>query len=1637
MGFPPEDYSDSLHHTVYGQLPSPTMSAADILGLNPIADVVVGVMNFDYEMISPTAWDSAYIAFDSTINQYILQPEMALYDTVFYDTVYYSTHPDSIMVIDTIIHRDEVQMKALSFDQLKLAVIAPLYDGIGISSFTDSVSFAFPKSFFFSQQSVWVDFEDGQGFVQIYENDVHKVVYSSSGEKTLRMCWFEPLDANPETQAVCNVMVRFLKRGSPDAVLTDPYSDRCDIDLQEGTGSIAAFIKYRKNGDGKLHKPIILVEGFESTRIDPKRGEYDLGDKHGFGDLNWRNYSSGIFVNKDGDEVAPQLALFPDLMDSLNENGYDIVLVDIHSNRVDIRKNANSVIQLIMAVNDSLDANGSTEEISIIGASMGGAIVRYAVRKMELEGCCHNIGAYGTFASPHRGANIPLSIQEFLYAAATGMAPKEDADDAMLTYTGVMNSKAARQMLLVHREPTAANDHQAFYSELDNMGHPQNCRTFALSSGSAHGHGQYEFNRLLSGKQLQPGDELLEINARIPAPMIVPDIVLPVLTVLDIVFDSINMGGFWTMMNATAYAKQDYELNPSLPPQLILMRGRNFQTNLNHFFIHSGIWLAGTVVFFLNELAHDISFWLALANSSCLPCPFILGSKSLTSVYISLAFTASLGASWAINQNANFNSSHDVYHSGVRGYDHVPGDFHVTIQRIADMTNGAAKVKFPHHTFMPTISSLDIDTSDLFLNVEDNKLFLMENYIPFESVYLNMEGENGGVSINQRHVELDTSNIKWIMETLRNTTGQPFSMSLGNPHYLSLNQYLNYGFPESASIAPEAFIRSIDIQNNGELFINKKDIVGYQSNPFSEPEAHSHFSMRTVKDGCNDSHVRIFDGGLFQLGNWEDIHNNTAQVTFQENSVLEIMSGGKLIIDKNSRLIIEEGATLIFHPGAIIELNGSNAILEIKGKVEVKDNAVFTFTSQDPSNYGHIIFNQRQWINGNEVPVTEYWEIGDNAQFVLEGAHAQGNVLMECKQNFRTSTGSLPKFSLLKLKNGAVQISENHNANLTADSVYFEGLLVDDNEQGTIKHNGIQLWGMNKHTAEIKTSVFKNGYHCVNAYQIGSQLPLRFDSCSFENNDTSLVVYNGAFEVFNCDFSTSELGIYTSNALKTSRIHHSIFELIEAVRVEGDESADLRIHESQFISNTTPNHKEGVAINSFYVDVSSTCSEFTQYEKAIIANDCMIDLSELAVNHFTENDTAVLLRFADGINLDNGENRFTSNGVDVIGIVNDLSLSPTVNINGTLHINARHNNKMFVGQVFSSQPLSGHVLNASSNSALLPLHTTNSGLFVQMCENAQGYEPVNPFEPAMNEISSIELVVEVLGNTYNFVDAMLIVTEFVYGNEEYEAYLLDAISNLQSVIAQVDEDINPTMSEDVKMAYIIALKMNMDLLRMAYDVHLIEVAGGDPSAPVSSYISNLSQYITTLVDAVEGYSQSADEQRALFEIFRAHVYRLAENHQQGIDLLMNLNGNYTNQTQDRIDFWLCVMSWEQDALVGNIMPDELQQNILSCYMMYNPHITYKEEDRVIEKESVNLNSKISVYPNPTSDFLYFRSEGIAQLDDELIITITDTKGKQVYFNTEVASYVMRMDISNLAQGSYIVTVNTPTKRHNATFTVVR
>lgn len=855
--------------------------------------------------------------------------------------------------------------------------------------------------------------------------------------------------------------------------------------------------------------------------------------------------------------------------------------------------------------------------------------------------------------------------------------------------------------------------------------------------------------------------------------------------------------------------------------------------------------------------------------------------------------------------------------------------------------------------------------------------------------------------------------------------------SMNDPHKLIVNSYVNYGFPDGAEVAPEVFIRSIDVENGGELYVNKQDEVGSLNYPLGQPQAHSHFTMNTDLYGCHHSHVRILNGGTFHIGDWMDIHNNTASVHFNENAILEIMPGGKLIVNKNSQLIIERGATLIFHPGAIIELNGKDAVLEIKGKVDVRDNAVFTYTYQNPNDFGHLVFNQRQWDGGNEIPVSEYWEIGDGAQFVLEGSAEHEDLLMHCKRNFRTTSGSLPRFSLFKVENGMVEIDEYINANFTADSLSLEGVLVNKSPSTNSNHNGLQMWGMNRNNASIINNVFKGGLHCVHAYQIGSQYPIEFENCLFENNDTSMVVYNGSFELIECEMQSSLMGVYSKNALGVSRATKSFFQVPVGIRVEADMSAKLYVHDCEFIGDTSL-VQYGGAVYGSYTDVRSTCSDYSSYFMAIGVANAMLDVGDLAVNNFSMNNFAVYSTSAIGVNLKNGENTFTGNTHDLWGFVPDLQFTPTVNINGSTMINALNN------QQFSAPVLFGRLGISHSNPPIYHwVHSAPSFEFVPLCGNGLGVELQNPFELILTN-SGVDIGVLVEGISFSFTDALLYVTENVYGNEDYESHILSTIYDLQLVIDQVGEHINSSMSSDVKTAYHIAIKMNLDLLRVAYNLGLLEVAGGDPGAPMNPYVSNLSQYIQTLVGAIDGSTPQDDEERAGYDITRAHVYRLAEHHQHGISVLSNLYGNYSTDMQDRIDFWLCVMSWEKEALIGNISPEELEENVISCYMMFNPHIGQTSEDNSYkDKESSKQYKKLNIYPNPTSEFIYFRSEGIANLDDELMITITDSKGKQVYFNIETASYVMRTDVSSLAQGSYILTVATPKKRHNATFTVVR
>ncbi len=243
-----------------------------------------------------------------------------------------------------------------------------------------------------------------------------------------------------------------------------------------GQGEYEIFLD---NVDGILDKPVILLDGF------------DPGDARDINGL----YSSLAFGGQN-------------LADLVRDEGFDIVVLnaplyntagkDIDGGADFIQRNAMVLIELIDFLNEEKVGD---EELVVLGPSMGGLIGRYGLAFMEQNGMEHETRLYISFDSPHKGANIPISLQYLINYLAQEIGDAQ----AMALVDQVLNSPAAKEMLYDHllghllagdptaQDPTkllpagAPDFRDAFQAELDALGFPQDVRNVAMINGAGDG----------------------------------------------------------------------------------------------------------------------------------------------------------------------------------------------------------------------------------------------------------------------------------------------------------------------------------------------------------------------------------------------------------------------------------------------------------------------------------------------------------------------------------------------------------------------------------------------------------------------------------------------------------------------------------------------------------------------------------------------------------------------------------------------------------------------------------------------------------------------------------------------------------------------------------------------------------------------------------------------------------------------------------------------------------------------------------------------------------------------------------------------------------------------------------------------
>ncbi|MCL1937868.1 MAG: hypothetical protein FWF52_05685 [Candidatus Azobacteroides sp.] len=345
---------------------------------------------------------------------------------------------------------------------------------------TPTASFVFKQSLWFSNsgktvQKLEINFNNESGYKTAAWDAAVSYTFSSKEQKTIyfRLTYTDGSSHTSRTN-VCVEGSTFRSDGSYGVINEVPIAASS---LHSGGKMQIAYSS--SNSSGQLRKPLIIAEGFDIYGIMQGADNTDI---HSF--LTSRDYGT-INLNYSGGN----------LKDKIDLSQYDLVYVDYNNGTDDIRRNAKLFEEAIDWVN--AHKTGGQPNV-VMGLSMGGLVARYALRKMELAGKDHQVWKSISVDAPHKGANVPVSVQAmvrhlqdldlkvFFVKVWSAAGAFNDLKGAI----NLLNSKAAKQMLIYQVTKNLSYDNSeytAFMQEYDALGLPQQCQNIAIADGNGQG----------------------------------------------------------------------------------------------------------------------------------------------------------------------------------------------------------------------------------------------------------------------------------------------------------------------------------------------------------------------------------------------------------------------------------------------------------------------------------------------------------------------------------------------------------------------------------------------------------------------------------------------------------------------------------------------------------------------------------------------------------------------------------------------------------------------------------------------------------------------------------------------------------------------------------------------------------------------------------------------------------------------------------------------------------------------------------------------------------------------------------------------------------------------------------------------
>lgn len=1555
-----------------------TAPMSQIASMQTNCDVVMGSLAFNFNRIRSDAFIDNYVFLNAADDKFYLR----LNPFQITDTIWTSGQPGSgnfIVQTVTIIPDSNEVLNSWKLEEQLFSFSALTPDAMVAAG--APVRFYFPIELNLSNlnnHTLEVDFQDGLGYVQIQPGQFKNIYYAEGGTKLIlariKNALGQVIGDLPSKTIVQVTFARF----NSDIEFYSTSPNNCSVDLNDGVGIAKLSFKLAPSSNGVLSKPFILVEGFETKEFSKTNAELDNPKGLGFGQLNWVSFTSGF-----DPQEYPQMIDFPIVIDSLLSLGYDVGYVDFFTNRSKIQKNANALISLIELVDQELILNGSKEGVQLMGASMGGLISRLALITMENGGCCNSVKNYFTFSTPHRGANIPIASQYFTFDLGEKFNFLNLLDRSKYSYNNVLNSPAARQMLIVHREFSAKSEHNSLYSYLDSLGQPKNTKKIAIADGSLNAYLHRIDNTNLNSPVLNELQGIFDFELKLPAPT-------KILTLFDIPVRKFIM--------ASAVGRSIEHSPNSTSSNWIYNYGLPIEVNLDDLWNQTKKWTFSVLEYALIDAFHQKA-------SEVFPQYIVpITASRIILLNVSVARNENiLNQRYLDNLHANSTRNYEYLAYASEGLDNAPGDYNNTVENIRKPFVGfgfdfAFSNTFPTATFVSTVSSLDepYPTRHLLLN-SNNQLSLTN----FDLAWAKNElGKNE--YYNKRHVTTSYSFRIWLLEALE---------KLENPSEYLTDELvgLTFNFGKPVNGAPfqtfhyrtHEFFSSLKIYSSSELKFNRMEKIGYSNaiNSFL-PIANSH--LNTVSRNLNCTPVIVQNEGTIELGE-PDISpfTNTAHVQFRSGSVLELFSNSTLNIHQGSRLTIDSGATLIIHPNATVYLEGNNSVLEIKGRVVFLPNAVFELTGG-----GYVLINQDSSQVAN---IFELWDAQGPATFKFHGQQSSQR-LMELASVVRLS----PRIKF-DFKSGQINLHQSVVLDLFGDAE-LRNLQIQ--AVANQPHRGIYLHG--QANVNINNITISGGEQAITSTMIQYRNPLVLSQCSIINNFSGVVTYGGQVNFTGSTFSGNSTAWLAYDMDGNSQISDCQFLSNDVgIDIMGQHDANLNITQSIIEQNVW-------GIKSFgQLYCRMNCSSVSDNTTGIYAGNYQWLLGGRSRNRFQNNQLAIRLEEVDNLFLFEGENDFSGSQMYISGTFSGIALN-------YLHFNPMTNSYELNVKDNRLPVVAGntrvHLRDWDYTPVYLHNHTPMPQ-YMQMCDANQTVG----FEDYVLQNWHSSILVDVAQTQLPLNAAVAQARSLITTNELQNTKMdLEAISLFDDILTQIRNQ-SPQLELSPKDYVILEIALNkmMEAHNNAYRFGLLPRVRAVNDLPKSIYLMAILNEVESRI-AQETLNPSSERSLYSLILTKAQLLRTAEHYDYALETLQDLKSATDPYWSATGDYWECICNAEQKLITEIIKAETFESIRMECLLLGPQERRMQPASEGDPVRTTTNQANYSLFPNPANNTLFVRSD---KMIGSASIRIVDMTGRVV----STAQWsdrgdLLEMDVAALKSGIYSVILTSDSQMDVLRFT---